>query len=68
MSYRVGDNEGVLMSTPDGGHPAHDHIPEPGEPSVPELEDDENVAPRPEEEIADILRAKPDVEDHSRKS
>lgn len=43
------------------------HIPGPGEPSVPELEVDETVAPRPEEEIADILRAEPDVEDHSRR-
>lgn len=42
-----------------------DHVPAPGEPSVPELEIDENVAPRPEEEIADRLRAKPDVADHS---
>jgi len=46
-------------------HP-HDHIPAPGEPTVPELEDDENVAPRPEEEVADVLRAEPDVTDHSR--
>lgn len=53
------------MSTAQGDHPAH-HIPEPGEPSVPELEEDENIAPRPEEEIADVLRAKPDLEDHSR--
>lgn len=45
--------------------PSHDHIPLPGEPSVPELEDDETVAPRPEEEIADVLRAEPDVADHS---
>lgn len=44
----------------------HEHIPGPGEPSVPELEADETIAPRPEEEIADILRAKPDLEDHSR--
>jgi len=40
------------------------HIPEPGEPSVPELEADENIAPRPEEEIADLLRAEPDADDH----
>jgi hypothetical protein len=46
-------------------HPHHDHIPGPDEPSVPELEDDENIPPRPEEEIADELRAEPDVEDHS---
>ncbi len=47
-------------------HSAHDHIPAPGEATVPELEADENIAPRPEEEIADVLRAKPDVEDHRR--
>lgn len=47
-------------------HPAHaHHVPGPGEPSVPELEVDETVAPRPEEEIADVLRAEPDVQDHS---
>ncbi|MGZ0713125.1 hypothetical protein ACWPKO_32795 (plasmid) [Coraliomargarita sp. W4R53] len=52
------------MSTHDE-HPAHAHIPTVGEPTVPELEVDETIAPRPEEEIADALRAKPDVEDHS---
>ena len=46
-------------------HAAHDHVPGPDEPTIPELEDDENVAPRPEEEIADALRAEPDVADHS---
>ena len=46
------------------GH-GHDHVPAPGEPTVPELEEDENIAPRPEEEIADVLRAEPDVSDHS---
>jgi len=43
----------------------HEHIPTADEPTIPELEADENIAPRPEEEIADVLRAKPDVEDHS---
>ena len=52
------------MSTPNA-HTPQQHIPGPGEPSVPELEIDETIAPRPEEEIADLLRAKPDVEDHS---
>jgi len=52
------------VSTPDEQHP-HWHLPGPDEPTVPELEVDENVAPRPEEEIADVLRAEPDVEDHS---
>ncbi|WP_341945844.1 hypothetical protein [Microbacterium sp. LWH11-1.2] len=44
---------------------SHEHIPAPGEPTVPELEEDETIAPRPEEEIADALRARPDLEDHS---
>ncbi|MDQ0613453.1 hypothetical protein QF046_001094 [Microbacterium sp. W4I4] len=44
----------------------HDHVPAPGEPALPELEDDETIAPRPEEEIADMLRAEPDVADHTR--
>lgn len=42
-----------------------DHIPAPDEPSVPELELDETIAPRPEEEIADALRAKPDLAEHN---
>lgn len=46
----------------------HEHIPAPDEPSVPELELDETIAPRPEEEIADVLRAKPDLDDHSQHS
>ncbi|MFC4139933.1 MULTISPECIES: NAD(P)/FAD-dependent oxidoreductase [unclassified Microbacterium] len=41
------------------------HIPAAGEPSIPELEVDENIAPRPEEEAADLNRAEPDVADHS---
>jgi len=55
------------MSVPHD-HSPHDHIPAPDEASIPELEVDENIAPRPEEEIADALRAKPDVEDHSEHS
>ncbi|GAA4188659.1 hypothetical protein GCM10022219_03180 [Microbacterium oryzae] len=43
---------------------SHRHVPAPGEPEIPELEEDETIAPRPEEEIADALRATPDVEDH----
>lgn len=42
----------------------HPHIPAPGEPTIPELEEDETIAPRPEEEIADLLRAEPDTQDH----
>ncbi|UYO98058.1 hypothetical protein OED01_04920 [Microbacterium sp. M28] len=44
------------------------HIPAPGESSIPELEEDETIAPRPEEEIADVLRAEPDLDDHSAKN
>lgn len=43
------------------------HVPAADEASIPELEDDESVAPRPEEEIADVLRAQPDTEDHSQR-
>lgn len=39
------------------------HIPAGDEPSVPELEADETIPPRPEEELADVLRAEPDLED-----
>ncbi|WP_148040117.1 hypothetical protein [Cryobacterium tepidiphilum] len=46
-------------------HPDQSHVPGPDETSLPELEVDQSVAPRPEEEIADELRAKPDLEDHS---
>ena len=45
-----------------------EHIPAPEESTVPEIEADQTVAPRPEEEIADVLRAEPDVEDHSKHS
>ncbi len=46
-------------------HDASPHIPDADEPSIPELEADQTIAPRPEEELADVLRAEPDVEDHS---
>lgn len=36
-----------------------------GFPEIPELEFDENEAPRPEEEIADAARSKPDLTDHA---
>lgn len=60
----AGPAEGIAMSS-ENEHIAGHHVPAPGEPTVPELEEDENVAPRPEEEIADLLRAEPDVTDHS---
>ena len=41
------------------------YVPDGDEPAVPTLEEDETIAPRPEEEIADVLRAKPDTADHS---
>lgn len=40
------------------------HVPDPNEPAVPTLEEDESIAPRPEEEIADVVRAEPDTSDH----
>jgi hypothetical protein len=52
--------------SPNDEHSSPQHVPGPGEPTIPELEVDENVAPRPEEEIADVGRAEPDVEDHHR--
>jgi hypothetical protein len=58
-------SEGVVVSTRNE-HSAEGHIPSADEPSVPELELDETIPPRPEEEIADVLRAEPDVEDHRR--
>ncbi|MDY0913303.1 hypothetical protein [Rathayibacter festucae] len=39
-------------------------IPAPDEPSIPELEEDETIAPRPEEEAADLDRATPDLAPH----
>ena len=42
------------------------HVPAPDEPTVPELELDENIPPRPEEEIADALRAEPDADGRKR--
>ena len=52
--------------SPENEHAASPHIPESGETSFPELEEDQTIAPRPEEELADVLRAEPDVEDHSK--
>jgi hypothetical protein len=54
--------EGFAMSP----HFEHSpHIPSPDEATVPEIEVDQTIAPRPEEEMADALRAILDVEDHS---
>ena len=51
-------------------HDEHDgpHVPELGESSIPELEEDETIAPRPEEEAANRARAVPDTADHSHDS
>ena len=57
--------EGFAVSA-QNEHSSSKHIPGPGEPTIPELEVDETIPPRPEEEIADVARAKPDVDDHSR--
>lgn len=55
----------IPMSLPHEHHSPQERVPSPNETAVPELEEDQTIAPRPEEEIADVLRAKPDVEDHS---
>lgn len=36
----------------------------PGEHRIPEIEEDETVPPRPEEELADIARSEPDLAPH----
>lgn len=64
-AYAGGVVERSTGMTDNDERPSHEHIPAPGEPTVPELEEDETIAPRPEEEIADLLRAEPDVKDHS---
>jgi hypothetical protein len=61
---RLPQDEGATVNSHDD-QPHRDHIPGPSEASVPEIELDENIAPRPEEEVADLLRAEPDVEDHA---
>jgi hypothetical protein len=50
----------------DEEHPDPERIPSADESDLPVLEADQTIPPRPEEEIADALRAKPDVADHSR--
>ena len=48
---------------PHDEHSSQERIPGPDESPLPELETDQTIAPRPEEEIADVLRAEPDVDD-----
>ncbi len=55
--------EGVIVH-PAEEHSAPQHIPGADEHSIPELEADQDVPPRPEEEIADVLRSEPDTADH----
>ncbi|MGC5626673.1 hypothetical protein ACPYO6_00320 [Georgenia sp. Z1344] len=50
------------MSSPAHPNHPHEHLSATGEPSVPVVESDQDLAPRPEEEIADQLRAEPDDE------
>lgn len=50
------------MSTSESLPGPHEHLSDSGEPSVPVVEYDQNAAPRPEEEIANSLRAEPDDE------
>ncbi|NQX06420.1 hypothetical protein HQQ82_16550 [Rathayibacter sp. VKM Ac-2856] len=45
-------------------HAAPLRVPAPDEPSIPELVEDETIAPRPEEEAADLDRATPDLTPH----
>lgn len=63
-TLNVPPSEGTPVP-PVNDRPTPEHVPTADEPSIPELEGDETVAPRPEEEIADVLRAEPDVADHS---
>lgn len=64
IALRKPSTEGIAV-TVSTAHPTPEHIPGPDEPTVPELEADQTIAPRPEEEIADALRSQPDVADHS---
>ncbi len=56
--------EGFPVTAPHD-HAPQKHVPGPNESTIPEIEVDETIAPRPEEEIADVARATPDVEDHT---
>lgn len=45
-------------------NPEHVPLPHAEDIPVPELEFDQDIAPRPEEEIADALRPEPDAPEH----
>lgn len=55
------------MSSPNENS-AQGHTPDPENPPIPELEVDQTVPPRPEEEIADALRSQPANKDDSQPS
>jgi hypothetical protein len=65
---RVNVTDGRIAVPLHNERPRQERIPAPDEPTVPQLEADQTIAPRPEEEIADALRSQPDVEDHSQHS
>lgn len=54
--------------TLDHEHSSGERTPSPDEHDIPELEVDQSQAPRPEEEIADALRAEPDVPKNAEES
>ena len=59
MAYVRGP-EGIIVALAERiGSP--EGSPGPPESTVPQLEVDQTIAPRPEEEVADVLRAEPDV-------
>ncbi len=64
LTYLRGPSGILVMLAQDMRSTSHHHIPAADEPSVPELETDETIPPRPEEDIANVLRAEPDLEDH----
>lgn len=64
LTYLRGPSGILVMLAQDMRSTSDHHVPAADEPSVPELETDETIPPRPEEEIANVLRAEPDAEDH----
>ena len=54
--------------TLDHEHSSRERIPSRDERDIPVLEVDQSVAPRPEEEIADALRAEPDTPKNAEES
>jgi hypothetical protein len=56
------------MSATTGDRDPHEVLPDGSIPGIPELEFDEDIAPRPEENIADVARATPDTAEHGDKA